>query len=949
VVAMLDDWLSYRMGARGARLVMLLLDFLEAPAWEQSVLVLQAHPDLLNEELAELLYAGARGGGRQPRDGAAGELLDTAAILLHLCTTTPDSAAALEQLRSSIGQKLTVPSAALDFLRMNAVGQLRMAAVEAQVRFFRSTATDDLDAAVRLWTELLDHPALTTVPAELRGQTYDEAATLFWLAYTASDDVGYLDVIIRCRQAAVPITPSGSLERGDQLTALARGLSERSRRGAGENDIDDAIAAYEEALPLLPMAGMRSDLFSEWDRAAVLNELGLARRRRFLAAGNAADLDRALWAHEEALNSTHAGTTDYARYLDAIGNDLRTRYSAITGDPQDLSRAIELLRRAAAEDKVPASERAGFRNDLGVALRDRHELTGSQEDLDEATAIHRSLAGEGGPADATRNDRAMYLNNLGLDLRLRYRVGDGDARDPSVRAFRAAAETAEGSSDYPPMLMDLAVGLMDRYRAAGDVADLDEAIAAFRTAVAMTRHGALLAARAAANLGLALEMRFHRIGDRGDLDAAVSALRESATLPAPPLDHASYLGNSGLMLIEQYRQTAQSALLSEAIDALERARAALPSGAPFKAWLLGTLSDVLHARYQRAGDLDDLDQAAAVLREAIASTDPGSQDRPSMLNDLGRVLMARPDAGRADLDEAVLALEEAVRRTQLSSPDRPAWLTTLAAVLRRRNGPGDLERARGAISDAVSTTPQDSPRLALRLNQLGSLLLLLPEASLQVPEPAGWLVTLLEAIRLLEKSVAIAKPEDPELAGFLSNLAEGYRRLYQLTGAAEALAKGQASFRKAVTVGLENSMERALSSAGAWGGWAAARRAWPEAAQAYLLGLEASEFLVRAQLSRGHKEVRLRRSIAVRAAHAAAAAGDLSVAALAFERGRAVLLSESLELSQAHLDTLTELGYGRLAARYRDSADRWLELSRQRKLSPSSETGTRLRTSPLDW
>ncbi len=117
-------------------------------------------------------------------------------------------------------------------------------------RFFRSTARDDLDAAVRLWTELLDHPALTTVPAELRGQTYDEAATLFWLAYTASDDVGYLDVIIRCRQAAVPITPSGSPERGDQLTALARGLSERYQRGAEENDIDDAITAYEEALPL---------------------------------------------------------------------------------------------------------------------------------------------------------------------------------------------------------------------------------------------------------------------------------------------------------------------------------------------------------------------------------------------------------------------------------------------------------------------------------------------------------------------------------------------------------------------------------------------------------------------------------------------------------------------------------------------------------------------------
>jgi Tetratricopeptide repeat len=939
---MLDDWLSYRMGARGAQLVILLVDFLEAPTWEESVLVLQTHPDLLNEELAELLYAGARGGGRQPGDGAAGDLLNTAAVLLRLCAATLDPAAALEQLRPSIGQKLTVPPADLDFLRMNAMGQLRMAAVEAQSRFLRSMARDDLDIAVRLWTELLNHSALAAVPTELRVRTYAEAASLFWLAYTATDDEGHLDVIIRCHQAAAPIMPHGSAERGDQLTGLARALYQRYDRGAKENDLDDAIAAYEEALPLLPAAGKRSDLFVEWDRAAVLHELGVALRRRFLAVGNAADLDGALWAHTEALSSTRAGTTEYARYLDATGTDLRTRYSAVTGDPKDLSQAIEALRKAAAEDCIPVRERAGFRNDLGVALRDRYELTGSHEDLDEATAIHRSLAGEGEPPDATRNDRAMFLNNLAIDLRLHYHAGEGDARDRSLCAFRAAAEAAEGSPDCPQMLMDLAVGLMDRYRSAGDIADLDEAIAAFRTAVATTQHGTQLGARAAANLGLALEMRFHQTGDRGDLNAAVSALRESAALPAPPLDRASHLGNLGVMLTEQYRQTAQSALLSEAIDALERARAALPSGAPSNAWLLGTLSQVLHARYQRAGDLDDLDQAAAVLREAIAFTDPGSQDRLFMLNDLGIVLVERPDADRASLDEAVLALEEAVQRTQRNSPYWPTRLTTLAAVLRRRHGADDLERAGEVLRQAVTATPQDSPRLALRLNQLGSLWLQLPEAT-------GSPVTLLEAIRTLENSLAAAKPEDPELAMFLNNLAEGYRLLYQLTGAAEALANGQASFRKAVTTGLENSVERALGSAGAWGDWAADRRAWPEAAQAYLLGLEASELLVRAQLSRAHKEIRLQRSIAVRAAHAATAAGDLAAAALAFERGRAVLLSESLELSRAQLDTLTELGHGMLAARYRDAADRWLELSSEKALTPLSGTDTRLSTSPLDW
>ena len=102
---MLEGWLSYRMGTRGARLVTLLLDFLEAPTREQSVHILQPHPYLLDEELAELLYANARGGGRrQPGDGSAGDLLNTSTVLLHLCVATLDPAAALEQLRPSNGQ-----------------------------------------------------------------------------------------------------------------------------------------------------------------------------------------------------------------------------------------------------------------------------------------------------------------------------------------------------------------------------------------------------------------------------------------------------------------------------------------------------------------------------------------------------------------------------------------------------------------------------------------------------------------------------------------------------------------------------------------------------------------------------------------------------------------------------------------------------------------------------
>jgi hypothetical protein len=921
----LDDWLSFRMGVRGARQVVLLVEYLLAPTWAESAAFLDRHPQLRDQELAELLASGASGAGRHEGDGGAGDLLIEGAYLLYL-SASADPAEALAQLRPPA--KPAVAPQALNFLLVNAMGQLRMAAVTALERFINTHDLEHLDAAVQAWRELLAHDALAVVPADVRLTTFGEAALTFWLAYAPAGDPAHLAVLVSVLREAVALAPRGSPELGDHLYGLAGALYLRHERLGDPADLDGAVDAYEQALTLVPRHGTRSDYVHEWDRATVLHDLGEAARRRFELRGDPADLDRALDAHQQALAAVREGTAAYAHYLGSVGLDLRMRYATGHGGAPDLDRAIDTLARAEVADSVADEVRARIRNNLGVALRDRYELTGDSADLDRATRLHRSLASAEAPFDVD-NSQAAFLNNLALDLRAAYRGGDAAARDEALVVFRAAAEAADGAADHPAMAMDLAIGLIDRYRSDGHLDDLDEAVTLFDSVAAQTPWAAPLAARAVANLGLALELRYQVTGHGDDLEAAVAALRRAAGAPSAGLERVSHLGNLGIMLLEKYAVTGDPALLGEAIGVLTEARAGSPPAAPDRAWQLESLGQALLTRYRRTGDLGDLDRAVDVLQRAVDEAEPGNPSLPLVLNDLGVALTEWPRANGARLDTAVQLLEDAVRRLPAGSPDRPAVLTSFAAVLRRRGAAGDLFRAATALQEAVAATPDVSPGRALRVNQLARLWL-----DMSVAIGSANLLT--RAIDLLENSVAEARPALTELPVLLNNLGDGYRQRYAASGDAAALDRARAAYGQAVTLGLSHRVEVALVTATSWGDWAGSRRDWPEAADAYLQGLAALEALLRAQLLRADKQIRLRRGIATSAAYAAAAAGDLSAAALATERGRAVLLSEALDLTRADLDALTRQGRDDVAARYSRAANHWLILSRAGEPAPLS-------------
>lgn len=173
------------------------------------------------------------------------------------------------------------------------------------------------------------------------------------------------------------------------------------------------------------------------------------------------------------------------------------------------------------------------------------------------------------------------------------------------------------------------------------------------------------------------------------------------------------------------------------------------------------------------------------------------------------------------------------------------------------------------------------------------------------------------------------RPASPRLPACLSNLAACLVQRHTAGGSPGDRRRATATFRHAARSSLAVAPGLTLAAADQWRQWAAARRAWPEAAEAGGYGLDAMRGLFQAQLLRPAKETWLgsAQGLPAETAVVRARAGDARDAALALEGGRALLLSEALERDRAQVEDLRALGRHDLAVRYQRTAERWADLT----------------------
>ena len=191
-------------------------------------------------------------------------------------------------------------------------------------------------------------------------------------------------------------------------------------------------------------------------------------------------------------------------------------------------------------------------------------------------------------------------------------------------------------------------------------------------------------------------------------------------MAASPTDHpdrADDLSNLGTALQTRFERTGDLADLDEAITSGGQAVAATPADHPDRAGYLSNLGIALRTRFERTGDLADLDEAIA-RRAAGGGRHPRRPPRPRHVPVQPRRRPAGPGSSGpgdlADLDAAIDAGPAGGgRHPQPTTPTARRYLSNLGAALR---DPVRADRAtwptwttRHRRPQAVAATPPTTP------------------------------------------------------------------------------------------------------------------------------------------------------------------------------------------------------------------------------------------------
>lgn len=276
----------------------------------------------------------------------------------------------------------------------------------------------DLDAAVtavRSWLDLLD----TSDPA------WPEALALYATTlesrYAATGDVRDLDAAVGACRDAVTTQPSAS-----SLYTLETLLRARFHRHQGPADLDEAIAAGERALRLLPEASPT--------RAGLLSHLCSSYRERFYLSKNPADLDAAVASGRQAVATPALRQNDDLNHLSNFAGALHATYDH-SGERRHLDESIDTLRRAI--DRTPAGHPylPSRLTNLANALLAWWSDLRATRDLDEALTLARTAAADGGTAGVQD-----YRPVLGAALLARFEErGEAADADAAIDAWQATA------------------------------------------------------------------------------------------------------------------------------------------------------------------------------------------------------------------------------------------------------------------------------------------------------------------------------------------------------------------------------------------------------------------------------------------------------------------------------------------------------------------------------
>jgi hypothetical protein len=667
-----------------------------------------------------------------------------------------------------------------------------------------TTGVEDIDRVIAPLRE-----AVETIPAGTpqHWQVVTALGVALVTRAATNGDVDDADEACALLGDALRGTPAGHMFRVLLVPAYAKALLQRG----DPKDLDLAVAELDRDEPLFVGTPAYPDVLQTFARALLV---------RSTYSGSRADADHAVAVATKAV-ALPTSNEVRAAALDLCGCALAQRYT-LSSYRTDLDQALDLLRQASALAVRPNVTRQAV---YAQVLRMRFEATGDLGDLDTAVDQLRRLDGGNDPSA----DEARTVLALTLALRAQHRGVIADARH-ALDLLARSAYTPAGAAVHA---IATGTALLAAYQLEGDPAELDGAVRELErneTQPAPTQNENFRLA----NLGYALYTRFELTGVRGDLDDALAALRtadsrlgdSSAAVTVrchlgAALTHASKanndpalreeaipllrdalsrpevtatarfiaLGNLGTLLREQFTDSARPADLAEAIDALFEALRLAAPGSVNRSAVLCNLSAALVIRFEQHGAIADVDEAVRLSRAAVAA--PGYEGL--RLSALGVALLARYEAFARDedLEEAIVILRDAAAAAPAEQHARGVIITNLSAALFHRfcqqGTVADLDEAI-ALSRSIVEGDDPDPMATASLAYL-------IEARF---DRLGHVSDLEESVRLFRAALAMSPPHHRNRAVLLSGLGGIFRTKFSQFGDQSDMDEALEALRAAV-------------------------------------------------------------------------------------------------------------------------------------------------------
>ncbi|KAJ6587267.1 CHAT domain-containing protein [Mycena sp. CBHHK59/15] len=392
---------------------------------------------------------------------------------------------------------------------------------------------------------------------------------------------------------------------------------------------------------------------------------------RFNRSGKMKDLEAALKLNETAVSLMPPGHPDLPRHLQGAAIAFRQRY-LVKGKLEDIDTALERYQAAVALTLKGHHTLPALRQYLGTSFDNRFNKTGQLEDLQAVL----------------QNKQESVSLTLPDAPELPGRLRELAAVDALQMAIGL---TARGNVNFPRFLQRLAVSLTDRYLTLGNLKDLDAALQNFETVKFMTPQRHPEPPSCLQNLSASYRFRFQRLGDLKDLETSLQISQEAVAMSPP--------GSEDLprCLEDVASSYGLGFKISGDLDDLAVAQHS------YQADVDQTITRILQRiyRYQKLGDLGDLEAAWHNAQRAVNATSEDHSDLPQYLHGLAIALTSRHER-LGDVKDMEAALGNIQKAVSLTAPDHAnlaAYLQSLAlAYSIRYKYSGDMKDIELAFS-----------------------------------------------------------------------------------------------------------------------------------------------------------------------------------------------------------------------------------------------------------